>query len=104
MEQGSEDPRDVSALVVARLGSVRAGSDPTLPWVVVDGSGVPVGPVMQWTHGSAELSMSDLAEEIARTWLSSPSRCFTWRVLRFAAISGTASTRGIAFTKGPAVG
>jgi len=42
---GVESPRDVAALVVARIGSVRVGSDPTLPWLLVDGAGVPVGPV-----------------------------------------------------------
>jgi len=46
MEQhGVERPRDVAALVVARIGSVRPTVDPTQPWVVVDGAGVPVGPV-----------------------------------------------------------
>jgi integrase/recombinase XerC len=44
-QHGVKSPRDVAALVVARIGSVRAGSGPTMPWVVVDGAGVPIGPV-----------------------------------------------------------
>lgn len=38
-------PRRIAALVVPRVGSVRATDDPVLPWVVVDSAGVPVGPV-----------------------------------------------------------
>lgn len=38
-------PRDIAALVVPRVGRVRATDDPVLPWVVVDSAGVPVGPV-----------------------------------------------------------
>ncbi|MEU8048431.1 tyrosine-type recombinase/integrase [Micromonospora haikouensis] len=48
VEQDSEGPRDVPGLVVTRVGSVRVSSDPTLPWVVVDGSGMPVGPVSEF--------------------------------------------------------
>jgi hypothetical protein len=47
-QHGVESPRDVAALVVARIGCVRASSDPALPWVVVDGAGVPVGPVSEF--------------------------------------------------------
>jgi integrase len=38
----------VAGLVVARVGSVVATSDPTLPWVVRDGAGAPVQPVSEF--------------------------------------------------------
>jgi len=49
----TEDPqqpvvRDVAGLVVARIGSVRATADRTLPWAVVDGAGAAVGPVSEF--------------------------------------------------------
>jgi integrase/recombinase XerC len=34
--------RDVAGLVVARVGAVRRGGDPALPWVVVDETGEPI--------------------------------------------------------------
>lgn len=40
--------RDVSGLVVARVGRVVGTDDPALPWVVVDGAGAPVGPVVEF--------------------------------------------------------
>jgi hypothetical protein len=47
-QHGVGVPRDVGALVVPRIGRIRAGSDPTLPWLVVDGAGVPLGPVSEF--------------------------------------------------------
>jgi hypothetical protein len=40
--------RDVSGLVVARVGRVAATGNAVLPWAVVDGAGVPVGPVSEF--------------------------------------------------------
>lgn len=49
MEQQQEVPRrDVSGIVVARAGRVTATTDPTLPWVVRDGAGMPVEPVSEF--------------------------------------------------------
>jgi integrase len=48
VEHDSTVPRDVAALVVARIGSVRPTGDPTAPWMVVDGAGVRVGPVSEF--------------------------------------------------------
>ena len=36
--------RDVSELVVARVGRVVSTGDPVLPWAVLDGAGAPVEP------------------------------------------------------------
>lgn len=40
--------RDVSGLVVARVGRVVATGDPVLPWAVLDGAGAPVVPVAEF--------------------------------------------------------
>ncbi len=40
--------RDVSGLVVARVGRVASTADPVTPWVVLDGAGTPVKPVAQF--------------------------------------------------------
>jgi hypothetical protein len=48
VEQDSAGLRDVAALVVARIGSVRPTGDATVPWTVVDGAGVRVGPVSEF--------------------------------------------------------
>lgn len=40
--------RDVSGLVVARVGRVVCTGDPVLPWVVLDGAGTPVEPVTEF--------------------------------------------------------
>lgn len=40
--------RDVSGLVVARVGRVVSTGDPVLPWVVLDGAGTPVGAVAEF--------------------------------------------------------
>lgn len=40
--------RDVFGLVVARVGRVVSTGDPVLPWVVLDGAGMPVGAVAEF--------------------------------------------------------
>jgi integrase/recombinase XerC len=47
-QQGLESPRDIAALAVPRIGGVLATGDSVLPWVVVDGAGLPVGPVVEF--------------------------------------------------------
>ncbi len=49
MEQVPGTPRrELSTLAVARAGRVEPTDDPTLPWVVRDGAGVPVKPVSEF--------------------------------------------------------
>ena len=47
-EYSGSSGRDVSGLVVARVGRVVATGDPVLPWTVLDGAGMPVEPVSEF--------------------------------------------------------
>jgi len=49
MEHDAAIPeRELSGLVVARVGSVEATTAATLPWVVLDGAGRPIAPVSEF--------------------------------------------------------
>jgi integrase/recombinase XerC len=47
-EHSAASRRDVSGLVVARVGRVVATGDPVLPWAVLDGAGTAVEPVSEF--------------------------------------------------------
>ena len=47
-EHAVSSRRDVSGLVVARVGRVASTADPVLPWAVLDGAGRPVEPVVEF--------------------------------------------------------
>jgi integrase len=49
VERGSvSDRRELSGLAVPRVGRVAATGDPVMPWVVLDGAGSPVEPVVEF--------------------------------------------------------
>ncbi|OIJ88136.1 hypothetical protein BIV25_37130 [Streptomyces sp. MUSC 14] len=49
MDQDAPRPGELSAgLVVARIGRVASTGDTSLPWKVLDGSGLPVEPVSEF--------------------------------------------------------
>jgi len=65
--------RDVSGLVVARVGRVASTDDPVTPWVVLDGAGTPVEPVVQFLRdllacGSSPASCRSYGFDLLR-WL-----------------------------------
>ena len=47
-EHSGSSRRDVSELVVARVGRVVSTGDPVLPWAVLDSAGTPVEPVAEF--------------------------------------------------------
>ena len=51
MIDGAGADRDLSVLVVPRVGAVEAGSDPWAPVRLIDGDGDPVVPVMAFLQG-----------------------------------------------------
>jgi len=48
VDEDSATSRDVSGLVVARVGRVVFTGEPWLPWAVLDGAGAPVEPVVEF--------------------------------------------------------
>ena len=65
--------RDLAALEVVRLGRVVATCDRTVPWVVLDGAGGPIGPVSEFLRdlvacGNAAASCRSYAYDLLRWW------------------------------------
>ena len=65
--------RDVTGLVVPRVGAVRPADDPTLPWIVVDETSEPVEPVSDFLRtflacGNSPASCRSYAYDLLR-WL-----------------------------------
>ncbi|WP_169332384.1 tyrosine-type recombinase/integrase [Nocardia brevicatena] len=72
MDQQSVRP-EVAGLNVARVGRVVATCDRTLPWVVVDGSGSPIGPVSDFLRdlvacGNSPASCRSYGYDLLRWW------------------------------------
>jgi hypothetical protein len=68
--------RDVSGLVVARVGRVVSTGDLVLPWVVLDGAGTPVEPVAEFLRdllacGSSPASCRSYGFDLMPLWMSS---------------------------------
>lgn len=71
MELILSSPRDISGLVVARLGSVQPTSDRVLPWAVVDGAGAALRPANDYLRhllacGSSPLSCRSYGHDLLR--------------------------------------
>ena len=63
--------RDVSELVVARVGRVVSTGDPVLPWAVLDGAGAPVEPVAEFLR---DLLACGSSAASCRSVMSAPIR------------------------------
>jgi integrase/recombinase XerC len=67
--------RDVAGLVVTRVGRVASTADPVMPWVVLDGAGTPVEPVVQFLRdllacGSSPSSCRSYGFDLLRWFLA----------------------------------